>query len=155
MKKIELTRGYVALVDDEDFDRVNAHKWHVHFKSVGARPYAQHSYRENGVNHTIDMHRFILDSEIEVDHKDHNGLNCQRYNLRKATESQNQHNQPLRKNNTSGHKGVSWKKDAGKWQVRVMCDRKHIYIGMFTEYNVACEAADAAMLKYHGEYACV
>lgn len=158
MKEIELTQGYKALVDDEDFERVNSFKWHVHFKSKERKcPYAQHTYSENGKKKTVDMHRVVLNlsGSAQVDHEDRNGLNNQRRNLRAATHSQNQHNKSTPRNNTSGHKGVSWKKDVGKWQVRIMLNSKHMHIGVYTEKQDACDAANAATLKHHGEFCCV
>ena len=108
MKEIALTQGYVALVDDEDFDRVNQHKWHA---DVG--PNSVYALRKDENGRNLRLHRFnlgITKTKTRVDHKDHNGLNCQHYNLRDS-QGHNNKNQRLKTNNTSGFKGVSWSKD--------------------------------------------
>src|ERR1700678_1135384 len=100
MKTLELTQVYVAQVSDEDFDRVKAYKWHA---AIYKNPYGtikvvygQRNVRKlDGKKVSQLLHRFVLgvnETSIQVDHKDRNGLNCQRGNLRKATPSQNSQN---------------------------------------------------------------
>lgn len=93
MKEVKLTRGYVALVDDEDFERVSQHTWHV--KHDHRNVYACTNIVCDGKRVYVRLHRFIVgiyDPEIEVDHEDHNGLNCQKHNIRKANSEQNAYN---------------------------------------------------------------
>ena len=159
MRTIALTRGYVAQVSDKDYTRVNRFKWGV---SIPARRadgvvyvYAvRHLPIENGTRKSCKMHRFILgvsDPSIKVDHEDHNGLNNQRRNLRKATDEQNQRNVGVKSNNTSGFKGVRW--NQGKWQVSIRAKSTRIHIGVFSDLIEAAKAYDAAAIKYHGKFA--
>jgi hypothetical protein len=170
MREIQLTKGYVAYVDDEDFDRVNAFSWQIHenMRKDGTVRNAYAARSAGAVRTKQKLHRFILgitDPEIEVDHRDHDGLNNQRGNLRVATGSQNQHNRRKRFGTSSQFKGVSWlkgtvyngKQYAGKWQARIQIrfDSKSQsqYLGYFTDEVEAALAYDAAARQHFGEFA--
>lgn len=156
MKEIQLTKGNVALVDDEDFEHVNQFKWRA--KVTPRNVYAVRTFKVNGNTLAQKMHRFILgvtDPNIEVDHApDHSGLNNQRHNLRKASTAQNQHNQSIRTDNTSGFKGASWDKRSKKWEARIRVNGGSKYLGRFTSKKEAARAYDAAALKHFGAFAC-
>src|SRR6185369_4370410 len=106
MKEIQLTQGKVALVDDEDYEGLSAFTWHAYCNQNGGW-YARSSSlsRKNGGKH-LWMHRLILNcpNGKQVDHKDGDGLNNQRYNLREATQAQNMYNMGLRADSKSGFK---------------------------------------------------
>ena len=140
MKKIELTRGYVALVDDEDFDRVNAHKW-LASKRLDT-VYAMCTVEPN-----VLMHRFITGTSnpaIKVDHEDHNGLNNQKQNLRVCTHAQNCSSQKLSRYNTTGFKGVSFYKRDNNYSAYIKFDGRKRHLG----YN---PTAEEAALVYDAE----
>jgi len=147
MRTIPLTKGYVALVSDEDFERVNAYKWYT---SVSPRTiYATRNLRlEDGKRRTVRMHRFITcvnDPQIEVDHRDHDGLNNQRENLRVCSPAQNMANRRKQQNTSSSQfKGVSWDKSKGKWVVKVQLNGKQRHLGTFTDEVEAAMAYDDA-----------
>lgn len=148
MKKILLTKSKFALVDDRDFEFLNQWKWF----------YENHGYAQRRVSkygRMLGMHRVIMDEpeDKQVDHIDGNGLNNQRSNLRVATKAENLMNRGKNKNNTSGYKGVSWHKGAGKWTVNIMSYGKSVYIGLYPELIAAARAYNRAALKYHGEFA--
>jgi hypothetical protein len=157
MKTIQLTQGYKALVDDEDYVRVTQFKWHA---SVDKRKdgtiktvYAKRNVgKADGTRTTERLHYFIL-GIAGVDHEDHNGLNNQRHNLRPATGSENQHNRGKNRNSTSGYKGVTWNKHEEKWQARIQANGRKIQLGYFTDLIDAKEAAEAGYLKHHGRFA--
>jgi len=156
MKEIQLTQGFVALVDDEDFERVNSvGPWHAVVFPRGV--YAKHTTaRVNGKQKSFSMHNFILgmiDKHTEVDHEDHNGLNNQRGNLRVATYQENQRNRRKSHNNTSGYKGVCWNKARRKWAAMIRVNGKLIHLGRFVAIEDAAQAYDAAALRYFGEFA--
>jgi len=74
-------------------------------------------------------------------------------NLRPANRTENNQNQGIRKNNTSGHKGISWHKAAKKWSARIDVNKKRINLGLFTTIEEAVAARKDAELKYFKEFA--
>jgi len=157
MKLIKLTRGKFAQVDDEDYEWLNKKKWHTHFDTVNW--YAKTSFKKNE-NYPLkvtSMHRYILgltDPNIRVDHKDRNGLNNQRNNIRIATATQNNANKcALGKSKYLGvsqfHEGTS----NGKWRARLSCNKKHYYLGQFDTEEKAARAYDVKAKELHGEFA--
>lgn len=158
MKEIPLTRGKVALVDDEDFDRVSQFKWSA-YENCGlwyATRRAKVSERESGAIATqnISLHRYILNppSDVLVDHRNGNGLDCQKDNMRLATHTQNTQNQQrLHKTNKSGYRGAYVLR--GKWRASIRVNHKFIWLGTFKNGEEAARAYDAAAIKYRGEFA--
>lgn len=148
MKKILLKNNpHEILVSDKDYRRViDAGPWYY------AHHYAIRSIKKpDGKWTTERVHRFItgVQRSLEVDHRDGNGLNNQRRNLRVCTHKQNEGNRKLNKNNTSGYKGVSWNKSAGKWQVHIRKDSKSVNLGYFVDKEEAARAYDKASRMYH------
>jgi hypothetical protein len=74
-------------------------------------------------------------------------------NLRLATKAQNGMNRGKQSNNTSGMKGVSWAKNAGKWSAHIKINRKKIHLGLFNNIEHAAAAYDSAAISLHGEFA--
>lgn len=89
----------------------------------------------------------------EIDHKDGNPSNNKVENLREANSSQNNYNQKIRKNNTSGVKGVTWDKNRQKWHVQVICNKKPVFQCRFDDLELAELVAQEARDKYHGKFA--
>ena len=154
MKEILLNKGYKALIDDEDFNQVNKFKWSIAIRKRNF--YAQRSYIKNGKPSIMLLHRYILNpcNNIQIDHIDHNGLNCQRSNLRLATNAQNSYNQ--RKRNSlysySKFKGVSWNKRAHKWISQIQFMGKNKYLGLFNDEILAWHAYNEAAERYFGNF---
>jgi hypothetical protein len=162
MKEIQLTKGYVALVDDEDFERVSQFKWHAQIschKDGSIRTvYANRSVRNvYGIRAKQPLSSFILEIDTGlyciIDHKDGNGLNHQKLNLRKASKSQNGQNQQLSIRNTSGFKGVHWSSTAEKWQTIITVNGEVLNLGYFSDKKDAAQAYNEAATKHFGEFA--
>jgi hypothetical protein len=143
MKEIKLTKGYVSLVDDEDFDRLNMYKWTTRFKGSGLFYAYRISPRDdNGVAHSILMHREVIgypSEGFQVDHIDHNGLNNQRSNLRFVSPRQNQQNRSIERK-TSKYPGVSWKTKCNKWVAQIQEEKKVKHLGLFVNEEDAFAA---------------
>lgn len=141
MKEIPLTQGYVALVDDADYERLSQWNW-----SVWMRGHAAYAIRtsvdEHGKKKTIHMHRLILGAppSMLTDHIDGNGLNNQQVNLRQCTSHQNSCNRRGRLGTSSRYKGVCWYKRDQKWAAYIKADGRTRHLGYF---QVEAEAADA------------
>jgi hypothetical protein len=155
MKLIPLTKGYSAMVDDEDYERLIQYKWHVavHQAYSHLKVYAKRGIKKDGKWTSIGMHRVILGCEGSIDHKDDNGLNNQRANLRPASRSQQMANSRKRPGAYSPYRGVSWNKHNGYWQAAI---RKGDVLYNLGSYRDDFDAALAYNLKadeLFGEFA--
>jgi hypothetical protein len=157
MKTLELSLGCVAMVDDEDFEWLS--KFSCSTQRVdGKLKYGAISMRTTATGRTKKylLHRIILgitDPKVYVDHKDGNGFNDQRSNLRIATNAQNQYNAKKHKDNTSGYKGVRWSKAGKCWIAQIQHNKKERHIGSFKCPIEAAKAYDAKAIELHGEFA--
>lgn len=150
---IPLTRGMVALVDDEDLPLVSRMKWSATPRHSPGRTiwYAQTRVRGNGL---VYLHRLLLPNVPRIDHKSTDGLDCRRENLRPATQGQNCANQRKQSQPTSSRwKGVCWHKGGQKWMAYVNRSGRREYLGLFTEEVGAAQAYNDAALRLWGEYA--
>lgn len=120
--------------------------------------YATRSKRVGGTNKitTIQMHRVILRvcRGLLVDHISRNGLDNRKANLRPATVSQNRINSknPSNKSSTR-YRGVSYRKKRRKFQACICVNRKTFQLGEFDDEREAARTYDAAVRRYHGEFA--
>ncbi|MDR6393480.1 AP2 domain-containing protein [Paraburkholderia phenoliruptrix] len=152
MKPIQLPHGSVAIVDDEDFDRVNSYRWYM-----TGNGYARTNKNVGGLQRGMAMHRFILEiqtgDERIVDHIDGNRLNNQKANLRICTHAQNLRNQKRRRDNTTGYKGVTFDVKAGRFHAQIRNNGARKHLGHFDTAEEAHAAYCAAALELHGEFA--
>lgn len=151
MKKyIQLKHG-TAIIDEQDFDRINQYKWHSVDMDKSGRYYATCSIKSK----TVYMHRMVMGAQSgeTIDHIDGNGLNNSRDNLRFVVPSQNNMNQKVRNDNTSGHKGISWCPDREKYQVYINIDRKRKSLGRYKTLEEAIYVRDQAVKAHYGEFA--
>jgi hypothetical protein len=163
--RIPLPHGLFAVIDSADAALVREYSWHL--KTQTARPehiYAQTSMRlPGGRKKSVLLHRMLMDArqgEV-VDHVNGDTLDCRRKNLRLATARGNSTNVTSSKNQKlGGYKGVSWNKNAGKWEagicageVKANGKRRRIYLGLFESEREAAGAYDSAARHAYGEFA--
>jgi len=145
MKKIKLTKGKFALVDNEDFEYLSQWKWHYIRNGYAAR-HSKVNEKERGY---IYMHRQINNtpSGLVTDHINRNKLDNRKINLRNATNSMNGMNRNLNKNNSSGYLGVFWRKDRKKWIAFIKVNYKRMHLGNFYSKIDAIKARRGAELS--------
>lgn len=159
MREIPLTGGYVALVDSADFDRLSLWPWYPAKRKKANRTYI-YPYThwripgsgDPGKYNSILMHQMLMQIPrgMKCDHINGNTLDYRGENLRIVTHTQNLWNMGARDGRR--FKGVSFKKDRGKWRARIMINRVHIDLGYFVTEEAA-RAYDVAAVQYQGEYA--
>lgn len=150
--KIPLTRGKFTIVSPEDYKYLSQWQWTYN------GTYATRGRTTASESFVVYIHRVILVrmGNYAYSHSDHvnrDPLDNRRCNLRTATASQNLHNRGIQKNNTSGYKGVHWSKQAKKWEVRMLVNKKTIYGGLFEDIKDAARKYNQHALEYQGEFA--
>lgn len=156
-KRIALTRGFFALVDDEDYERVAQFRWCVQSSRKG-NPYVVRGVNAGGTRRSMLMHRFIMgvDGEpatLTVDHINGDPLDNRRSNLRLCTNKENLWNQSARKGGTSEYRGVSWNRRVRKWTAFIGVDGKNKYLGCYIDEADAARAYNREALEYFGNFA--
>lgn len=144
MKTIELSQGRFAQVDDCDHEWLSQWKWL--FTNTGC-----YAIRYEG-RKLVLMHREInkTPAGLTTDHKDGNGLNNQRNNLRTATHSENMRNRKVKDGKL---KGIYFKKDRGKYAAQLRVNKTKKHLGYYDNPIDAAKAYNLAAIKYHGEFA--
>lgn len=143
-----------AMVDDSDYEYLSKWTW-ITFKT-GPKMYAgRWHFEDSGKRCLILMHRVLLNPEPRhvTDHKDGNGLNNQRSNLRQATVSQNAANISSHKNSTSKYLGIYWDKNRGRWFATIRKNKVDRFLGRFKDEKDAALAYNKAAMELHGEFA--
>lgn len=145
---------YYAQVDDADYDFLM--QWDWAYLKIGNNEYATRQGKEGEARY-VYMHRFILetkDKNTQIDHRDGNGLNCQRSNMRESTLAQNRCNRRIHKNKASKYLGVFIKDRKNiRYYARLTKNGKGIYAGSFKTELEAAMAYDKKALELHGEFA--
>lgn len=151
--EIELTQGYSTKVSEVDAKELRSKKWFAVKKGNTVYAFSSET-NSDGKRKNIPMHRFIMnpDRGVFVDHKNGDGLDNRRDNLRLVSHAQNQRNRKNAKNNKSGYKGVSIDKRSGKYRASIGVDGKSIHLGLFTIAEDAAKVYDKASVRYHGVY---
>lgn len=147
MKEILLTQGKRAIVDNEDFTRFGHLRWYAQRKASSRTFYASRALPGGG---TTTLHEEIL-GVSGVDHRDGDGLNNRRANLRRASPLQNMWNRRKHKPGSSRFKGVIWEK--GAWRARITVKGRLRHLGRFVSETEAAFAYDSEAKKHFGEFA--
>ncbi len=157
-KEIVLSRGTVAIVDDEDYQMLRLIRWHV--MRSGKSAYARTAtWGESVLGHSL-MHRVIMGNPVgkDVDHINGNGLDNRKANLRICTTSENLHNADKQrtwrgKGTSSAFKGVYWHSRAKKWAASLACDGKNVHLGLFESEKAAALAFNQVAVSLFGDFA--
>jgi len=144
MKTIPLTQGKVAVVDDEDYERINQYKWRV-LKT----PYTFYAIRSKRVGKKtlyFYMHREILGLQpkdgISTDHRDHNGLNNRKSNIRACSKGENAMNSHPWKTKASRFKVIRPGRTGKGWEARIKFQGKMTHLGTRATEEEAAKAYD-------------
>jgi hypothetical protein len=155
VKTIPLTRGLVAVVDDEDYEALASHNW-LTVRGRRTMYAARHQPRAEG-HRMIFMHRVLLGLPVgapfDGDHINGDGLDNRRHNLRVATRLENLRNSGKRGGTTSQFKGVCLFRRTGRWQAYIRTDDRRLHLGYFATEREAAEAYDIAARLHFGSFA--
>lgn len=146
-------KGDTFLIDPEDRQLVEAYRWNVcKFNRTRNRQLFYVTGYVEGKNKAI--HRIIMGDPpgMQVDHRDANGLNCRRYNLRVCTLQQNRMNDQNRRLSPTGKRGV-YETCLGKFAVQITLSGKSRYFGIWPDLETASRVRDEIVLKHRGEFA--
>lgn len=149
MKKIKLSQNKFAIVNDFDFESLNEHNWYC-------VKYGNQCYAITRIgNIKISMHRFIMQATAAefIDHKNRNGLDNRRRNLRKCTPAENSKNRNSKKGSTSKYLGVFKRAGYKHWQAKIFSNGKHYYLGFFLNEKAAALAYNKAAKRLHKKFA--
>lgn len=160
-KEIQLTKGKITIVDADMYDRLMRQKWYAQGPDKQGTWYAVCNYGpprygKGGIAGIfLSMHRVIMGTPegMETDHRNHDGLDNRRCNLRICTKSQNQMNKRPSKGCASAFKGVTWYQ--GKWSANIRVKGKMKYLGRYASELKAAQAYNEAATEYFGEFACL
>ena len=149
---VPLSQGLFTNVDEPDYALISNHTWYA--AKERRRVYARRNSR-GGPTKFVKMHRTIAGAPVgvEVDHINGNGLDNRRANLRLCSNPENTRNQGLSIANTSGFKGVTWRRKECCWRAQIGHDRANIYLGSFPTAIEAALAYDAAARRFFGAFA--
>lgn len=152
--EIQLSKGAVAIVDDDDYDWLQQWKWYLH-----PGGYAQRITYDKGSKSSVLMHRAILErrginlSGLFVDHANRDKSDNRKSNLRTCTPGQSVQNRARPKHNKSGFKGVDWVKKDRRFRAKIGVNGVTTTLGYYKSAIEAARSYNAAAVQYHGEFA--
>jgi hypothetical protein len=160
MKEIKLSgrvateNNLTAIVDDSDFELVSKFKWHA-VKSRNTFYAKTNMKRKNHIQKKVYLHRMILgltDSQFKTDHKNGNGLDCQRLNIRLCTTQENAFNMQKVPGKSSKYKGVTFDKSRNKFLASICLNGKLIKLGIFTSEIEAAKVYNNKAVELFGDF---
>jgi hypothetical protein len=152
MASIELPSGETVLVDDRDLPLLQGYAW-----CITGPGYVGTKIAADGRKVSLYLHRLIMENVLQpgqhVDHVNGDRLDNRRANLRPATPGQNMANSGSKIGSSSQYKGVSFRKDTGKYRASIQVNGATNHLGTFENEDDAARAYDAAALQTWGEFA--
>jgi hypothetical protein len=145
--QVELTHGFVASFSLADMEIIMQRQWRIKRSRRHGLTYAVGTVKKK----QVAMHRLILPGDHHVDHRDGNGLNNRRENLRACTHAMNMANRGISKGNTTGFKGVV--RCGKRFGAQIKKNRAHTWLGVFSDPAEAARAYDRAALELFGDFA--
>lgn len=147
---IYLTQGKEAIIDLDDLERVLRYRWYA--RKEGNNFYVV-SKTNSKNNKQINLHKFLT-GYTSTDHKDHDGLDNRRSNLREVTQQENNFNTRKRpKPTTSRWKGVCYNKRYKNWRAQIQINGKQTHLGSFQNEEDATMTYNEAAILHFGEFA--
>lgn len=148
-----LPTGQVVTIDDVDAPKLDGYGW-----TIERREHTLYVVGERGprvARERVYLHRIIMAAKPGelIDHRDRDGLNNRRSNLRRSTKSGNAANTAKRGGGVSRYKGVGWDSRRKAWRARIMVDCHDYHLGYFDSEAAAAAAYDRAALSHFGEHA--
>jgi len=149
-RRIKLTKDKFAIVDPDDYQKLSQYPWQL-YESGNKKCYAARLDNRK----IVHMHRVIMNAPKGklVDHRNGEGLDNTRRNLRLATRSQNSCNSKRIKKGSSKYRGVYRYKKRNKWTAQLNYNGKKFFLGYFDNEEDAARAYDKTAKIYHGEFA--
>ncbi len=147
--------GFFAIIDAEDAELVMKFTWRYVRAKGHHTAYAFAKIKRDGKWVNVLLHRFLMGEPkgILIDHRNHDGLDCRRSNMRECTNQQNQYNQPKRNGTTSQYKGVHRQKGGVSWKVNLRINGKPTYFGSYATEREAALAYNVFAVENYGEFA--
>jgi len=163
-KRIILTRGFLSIVDSDDYVLLQRFKWHVTVSSRGRAYAVRHVWNAITKKRTpVFMHRVIAEAPIgvQVDHKNNDGLDNRKRNLRLCLETNHFHGNHVNRSVTKGKRSSEFKgvflksgnRPKKPWEARISFDRRELFLGTFSTEIDAARAYDTAARGLYKEFA--
>lgn len=152
---VPMTKGYFAIISVVDREAVSRFSWFAKVCDTTVYAVSKRTGERGFSLHRLIGREMGLSLENTVDHKNGNGLDCRRSNLRDATRIQQRWNTSVRRDSRSGIKGVAWEERTQRWRVKIKIDGREITLGRFDTSSLASEAYEDAARRYFGEFSAV
>jgi hypothetical protein len=145
--------NFETIIDTEDYEKIQNYRWTLNVSQNGyKRPIYTFYKKEKRMVYFV--HQLIVPYK-HTDHIDRNPFNCRKNNLRESNKITNGQNRGKNKNNTTGFKGVTFRKYNNTYSAEIMFNRKRIRIHGFQDKIDAAKKYNELALKYHKEFACL
>jgi hypothetical protein len=153
MKEIKLSKGFFAIVDDRDFERLSQYGWWFGPGGYATRQTYQGRKDKKSLWKNVFMHHEILKAPkgMFIDHINRNRLDNRIINLRIASYSQNGANKIVK--NPTGYRGVQYLSKPNVWVAKITVNNKQYYLGRFKDPILAAKAYDMKAKELFGEFA--